>query len=155
MSNVNSAVLLEGAERMILGYEEFPQVSPGDLVRVDGEIFEVVDIMQTYGDEERWEFICNLYESVQERKPVKITEWYRRVRERMADCIRGRDKCPHLHRSSTKGETLPTAKGKDKVLDQFCFYCRVSPGVRKIGSIASWAGATPKWCPLNQEEEKK
>ncbi len=69
----------------------------------------------------------------------------------MADCIRGRDKCPHLHRSCTKGETLPTAKGKDKVLDQFCFYCRVSPGVRKIGSIASWAGATPKWCPLNQE----
>ena len=80
MSNVNSAVLLEGAERRILGYEEFPQVSPGDLVRVDGEIFEVVDILQTYGDEERWEFICNLYESVQDLTPVKITEWYRRVR---------------------------------------------------------------------------
>ena len=81
MSNVDSAVLLEGAERRILGYEEFPQVSLGDLVRVDGETFEVVDILQTYGDEERWEFIRNLYESVQERKPVKITEWYRRVKE--------------------------------------------------------------------------
>lgn len=81
MSNVNRAVLLEGAERRILGYEELQRVNRGDLVRVDGEIFEVVDILQTYGDEERWEFICNLYESVQNLKPVKITEWYRRVKE--------------------------------------------------------------------------
>lgn len=41
---------------------------------------------------------------------------------------------------------------RKKPMDQYCFYCLATPMSKKIGSIASWPGSTPKWCPLGRTE---
>lgn len=34
-----------------------------------------------------------------------------------------------------------------KKLQRFCFYCLATPRIKKIGTVASWTGTTPPWCP--------
>ena len=71
----------------------------------------------------------------------------------MAKCVDyeiGR-KCPHFYKCDKKNEQVLITLHKFKKLDQYCFYCKATPGIRKIGSVASFTGSTPKWCPLGRD----
>lgn len=59
------------------------------------------------------------------------------------DCHR----CNNFYECRHGGDVV-AASGKK--LEQYCFYCLGTPRVRKIGHKASWAGTTPKWCPLGR-----
>ena len=59
--------------------------------------------------------------------------------------------CPHLYKCGEEGESIQVGTGLKK-LDQYCFYCTATPGIRKIGHLASWPGSTPKWCPLGRDK---
>ena len=61
----------------------------------------------------------------------------------------GKD-CPHFYRCSGKDERVQVGTSMKK-LDQFCFYCKATPGVKKIAGMASFTGSTPKWCPLGRD----
>lgn len=39
-----------------------------------------------------------------------------------------------------------------KKLEQYCVYCMATKRGKKIGRVATWAGGTPKWCPLGRDE---
>ena len=70
----------------------------------------------------------------------------------MAKCVdyqTGKD-CPHFYRCSGKDEQVQVGTSMKK-LDQFCFYCKATPGVKKIAGMASFTGSTPKWCPLGRD----
>ncbi len=44
---------------------------------------------------------------------------------------------------------------KGKQLDTYCVYCTANGKARKIGSMASWTGLTPKWCDKRQKAEQE
>ena len=70
----------------------------------------------------------------------------------MAKCVdyqTGKD-CPHFYRCSGKDERVQVGTSMKK-LDQLCFYCKATPGVKKIADMASFTGSTPKWCPLGRD----
>ena len=70
----------------------------------------------------------------------------------MAKCVdyqTGKD-CPHFYRCNGKDERIQVGTSMKK-LDQFCFYCKATPGVKKIAGMASCTGSTPKWCPLGRD----
>lgn len=68
----------------------------------------------------------------------------------MADCIKGKKVCPHLYKCSKEGETITLPPSTIKELDLHHYYCKKTQRVRKIGSVESWSGSTPKWCPLGR-----
>lgn len=53
--------------------------------------------------------------------------------------------CENLY-YSRPGEVID-----NKNLDGYCLYCLSSKRPKKIGSVASWTGRTPKWCPKYNE----
>lgn len=55
--------------------------------------------------------------------------------------------CNHLVYSS-KDTVLDGKK-----LDNFCIYCTSENKIRKIGSMSSWTGLTPKFCPVRRAAE--
>lgn len=61
------------------------------------------------------------------------------------------EKCPNFYECGSEGGEF--AKGSSiKKLQQFCYYCMGTPGIKKIGHKASWTGNTPKWCPLGRDK---
>lgn len=69
----------------------------------------------------------------------------------MSECRNWRmgQKCLNFYECKKEGEVVKSGKK----LQQFCFYCLGTPGIKKIGHKASWAGNTPKWCPLGRDSE--
>lgn len=70
----------------------------------------------------------------------------------MAQCrnyMTGED-CPELYKCVDEGDEIRVRMSM-KELDQYCFYCLATPGVRKIGTVAGWTGRTPKWCPKGRD----
>lgn len=70
----------------------------------------------------------------------------------MAKCVNYRtgETCPHLYKCETEGEKIQVGTSL-KSLDQYCFYCKATPGMKKIAGMASFTGSTPKWCPLGRD----
>lgn len=62
----------------------------------------------------------------------------------MAECRKNGEQCPDFYKCTTDGDTVASSR---KVLQQYCFYCMATPRIKKIGTIASWTGFTPPWCP--------
>lgn len=62
----------------------------------------------------------------------------------MAECRKNGEQCPDFYKCTTDGDTVVSSR---KVLQQYCFYCMATPRIKKIGTIASWTGTTPPWCP--------
>lgn len=60
--------------------------------------------------------------------------------------------CPNFYKCSDTGEQVQVGTSM-KNLQQYSFYCMKTPGVKKIGNLASWTGSTPKWCPLGRDEK--
>lgn len=60
------------------------------------------------------------------------------------------ENCPHLYKCEAKDEKIQVGTSL-KALDQYCFYCKATPGVKKIAGMASFTGSTPKWCPLGRD----
>ena len=57
----------------------------------------------------------------------------------MAECRKDGVDCPHFYKCTEEGDTVQ--------LQRFCFYCLATPRIKKIGTVASWTGTTPPWCP--------
>lgn len=72
----------------------------------------------------------------------------------MAKCVdyKAGEKCRHFYKCEVTGERMQAGTSLKK-LDQYCFYCKATPGVKKIASMATFTGRTPKWCPLGRTEE--
>ena len=60
--------------------------------------------------------------------------------------------CPHIHKCTDPDEEVQVGTSMKK-LQQHCFYCFKTPGVKKIAAVPSFTGRTPKWCPLGRDEE--
>ena len=73
----------------------------------------------------------------------------------MARCVNYEtgETCPHFYKCEKQGEEVLVTVSKFKKLDQFCFYCKATPGVKKIAGMASFTGSTPKWCPLGRDSK--
>lgn len=62
----------------------------------------------------------------------------------MAKCVdyqTGKD-CPHFYRCSGKDERVQVGTSMKK-LDQFCFYCKATPGMQ-LPSTRSWSTSTTR-----------
>lgn len=59
-------------------------------------------------------------------------------------------KCPNFYKCSGKDEKIQVGTSMKK-LQQYAFYCKATPGIKKIGDVASFTGNTPKWCPLGRD----
>lgn len=59
--------------------------------------------------------------------------------------------CPYFHKVTDPDEQVQVGTSM-KHLEQHCFYCFNTPGIKKVGHAASWTGRTPKWCPLGRDE---
>lgn len=62
----------------------------------------------------------------------------------MAECMKNGVTCPDFYKCSQAGDVVAST---GKQLQQFCFYCMATPRIKKIGTVASWTGSTPPWCP--------
>lgn len=60
--------------------------------------------------------------------------------------------CPYFHKCTDPDEEVQVGTSMKK-LQQHCFYCFKTPGVKKIAAVPSFTGCTPKWCPLGRDEE--
>lgn len=71
----------------------------------------------------------------------------------MAKCwdYKTNKKCPNFYKCKGKDETVQVGTSI-KRLEQFCFYCMATPGVKKIAGGSDFTGRTPKWCPLGRDE---
>lgn len=65
----------------------------------------------------------------------------------MAECKKNGVTCPEFYKCSKEGDVVAST---GKKLQQFSFYCMATPRIKKIGTIASWTGSTPPWCPLGR-----
>ena len=50
----------------------------------------------------------------------------------------------HFYKCTEEGDIV---QNSGKKLQRFCFYCLATPRIKKIGTVASWTGTTPPWCP--------
>lgn len=57
--------------------------------------------------------------------------------------------CPNFYACEQEGDFV---RASGKKLRQYCYYCLGTPRVKKIGHKATWAGGTPKWCPLGRDK---
>lgn len=62
-------------------------------------------------------------------------------------------KCPSFYKCQEAGEEVQVGTSMKK-LQQYCFYCMATPGVKKIAHAAQFTGNTPKWCPLGRDLER-
>jgi hypothetical protein len=42
-------------------------------------------------------------------------------------------------------------KPDGREMDPYTFYCKAMPRWRKLGHLATWSGAAPKWCHKRKE----
>ena len=62
----------------------------------------------------------------------------------MAECRKDGVVCPDFYKCTEEGDIV---QNSGKKLLRFCFYCLATPRIKKIGTVASWTGTTPPWCP--------
>lgn len=62
----------------------------------------------------------------------------------MAECRKDGVDCPDFYKCTEEGDIV---QNSGKKLQRFCFYCLATPHIKKIGTVASWTGTTPPWCP--------
>ena len=62
----------------------------------------------------------------------------------MAECMKDGVDCPDFYNWTDEGDMVQNA---GKTLQRFCLYCLSTPPIKKIGTVASWTGTTPPWCP--------
>lgn len=48
-----------------------------------------------------------------------------------------------------------TRLGAKRTMEKYSFYCLACATGKKIATMASWTGRTPKWCPLGREMDMK
>ena len=70
--------------------------------------------------------------------------WMWKVRVAMAECMKDGVDCPDFYKCTEEGDIV---QNLGKKLQRFCFYCLATPRIKKIGTVASWTGTTPPWCP--------
>lgn len=63
------------------------------------------------------------------------------------------EKCPNFYKCEKEDEKVLVTLSKFKNLDQYCYYCKATPGVKKIAHAAQFTGNTPKWCPLGRDQD--
>lgn len=70
----------------------------------------------------------------------------------MAKCVNYKtgEICPHFYKCEHAGERIQVGTSM-KALAQYSFYCKATPGVKKIASQEQFTGSTPKWCPLGRD----
>lgn len=85
----------------------------------------------------------------------------------MAECMKNGVTCPCFYKCTQEG-LQPSGRGwetievdgekvvrarpgqsmnKKRTMQIFSFYCLAKPSGKKIGTVASWTGSTPPWCP--------
>ena len=88
----------------------------------------------------------------------------------MAECMKNGVTCPCFYKCQEEGlsangggwETITIKEqkvirarpgrrpGNRRAMQQYSFYCLARPTGKKIGTMASWTGSTPPWCPLGR-----
>ena len=74
--------------------------------------------------------------------------WMWKVRVAMAECRKDGVDCSDFYKCTEEGDIV---QNSGKKLQRFCFYCLATPRIKKIGTVASWTGTTPPWCPKGRD----
>ena len=90
---------------------------------------------------------------MKERKCIECPAFYRCNEDNLSATAGGKKEMKIDGKDVLLCKPGPVADGK-RTMQRFSLYCLAKPSGKKIGTIASWTGRTPVWCPLGRELEE-